>query len=187
MARAELEQVMKDLCLAVKADFIPWSKSRHAGDKDRSLNWKVGLWRRTTITNVSGYSFTDRLILTTFYTAGIAHCPSYSQFDHRTIYAVEAIEAETEHGKAVTDKPGFMRRFGQPILPDPCDVLYSLSCDADAIDYSTFDAWATNYGLDVDSRKAEKTWRDCLEIGLALRNGLGEDGLRKLREAAQDY
>lgn len=42
-------------------------------------------------------------------------------------------------------------------------------------------------GYDPDSRKAEAIYKACLEIALKLRNALGEDGLAKLREAAQDY
>jgi hypothetical protein len=30
-------------------------------------------------------------------------------------------------------------------------------------------------------------YRACLNTALALRNGIGEDGLKKLQEAAEDY
>jgi hypothetical protein len=55
------------------------------------------------------------------------------------------------------------------------------------LDSGSFEEWAADYGFDTDSRKAETTYRACLDIALKLRNGIGEDGLRKLQEAFQDY
>lgn len=55
------------------------------------------------------------------------------------------------------------------------------------LDSSTFEEWANEFGYDPDSRKAEVIYRACLEIALKLRNGLGEDRLRDLRELFTDY
>jgi hypothetical protein len=76
---------------------------------------------------------------------------------------------------------------GKAILPDICDVLHSLIMDSDAIEYRGFEDWASNFGYDVDSRKAEQAYRACVEVGLKLRNTLGADRLMTLCNAFQDY
>ena len=109
-----------------------------------------------------------RTILETDYSAGVAHCPSYRQ-GRRTV----DVERETETGRR--------------IAPDACDVIASLSMNSSVLDCSSFEEWAGEFGYDVDSRKAESIYRACLEIALKLRNGLGEEGLRALQIATQDY
>ena len=59
--------------------------------------------------------------------------------------------------------------------------------DADVLDYPTFEEWADTFGYDCDSRSAEKTYRDCLEIALKMRAIFGEADLTKLRDTFQDY
>lgn len=44
----------------------------------------------------------------------------------------------------------------------------------------------TDLGL-VLSYEFKDTYNACLKIALALRNGLGDEGLKRLQEAAQDY
>lgn len=90
-------------------------------------------------------------------------------------------------------KPKLERKEGQsgatksPIQPDPVNVIWCLQCDAGVIDYGTFEQWAADFGYDADSRSAEATYRACLETALKLRAGIGEEGLRQLQEAFQDY
>ena len=72
-------------------------------------------------------------------------------------------------------------------MPDSLDVLSCLVSESDAIDSPAFDDWASNFGYDTDSRKAESVYRACLETGLKLRAAVGDSGLTKLREAFQDY
>lgn len=125
-------------------------------------------------------------MLTCEYSAGIAHAPSYKAND-RSVDYVAAIETETETGRSA-GQPGNVVTVGRkPILPDTASVLASLISDADAIEHSSFESWASDYGYDVDSRAAESTYRACLAIGLALRSAIGEAGLTALRAAAQDY
>ncbi len=123
--------------------------------------------------------------LTTDYSAGCGHCPSYKQ-GRMTVDEDKCVRLECEHGCA-TSGLGFFPARGKPILPALADVLSSLVMDAEVIDHGTFEEWADNLGMDKDSRKAEATYKACLEIGLKLRNALGEDGLKRLREACQDY
>ena len=168
MAKPELTEAIESLGITLESTFVPFSQSRNKGEKNRSLNWTVTVkvWGRD--------------VLTTDYGTGIAHAPSYRQtLGAMNVDMAEAIAYETEHGKT---------KRGKPIPPpDPCDVVYSLAMDADVLNYSGFEDWASNFGYDTDSRSAEKTYRACLEIALALRNAIGEDGLRQLQEACQDY
>lgn len=171
-----IERTAADMGLTMRAKFVPWSQSRHAGEKSPSLNWKVTIRKD------------GRDILTTDYMAGSAHCPSYEQGNSNANRAA-AIKAECEKGfkhniDGFNPRPALGRK---PILPDLADVLASLCMDAAAIDCATFEEWARESGYDTDSRKAEAIYRACLEIGLKLRNRLGEAGLTKLWQACRDY
>lgn len=161
------------------------ARSRNAGNDPgnqpgkRSLNWRVTLKHR------------GADILTTDYGAGIAHCPAYSRLKIGsargwTLEQVEAITYETEKGKRAP-RSASMPIGGAAILPDPEGVIYSLALDAGALDFATYEAWAADFGYDPDSRKGEAIYRACLEIALKLRSAIGEEGIRQLREAAQDY
>jgi hypothetical protein len=171
-----LEQAIADLGVTMAVEFVPWSKSRHAKPNpkldDRSLNWRVTLRTKE-----------GREIITTDYSAGIGHCPSYKQGARLTLEYAEKIAHETEVGKQALSS----HRFGSKIEPKLADVVYSLVSDASAIDYATFEEWAGDVGYDTDSRKGEQVYRACLEIGLKLRAMLGEPALTRLREASQDY
>ena len=169
--------------LSVKAVFVPFSQSRNAandpGNKpgSRSLNWRVTLVRD------------GRDIITTDYSAGVGHCPSYKQMARWTLDYVELIVFETERGKTAY-KPNENSpyiRAGKDILPNPLDVIYSLVMDCDVLDYADFEEWAESFGYDTDSRNAESIYKHCLEIALKVRAGIGESALSELREAASDY
>jgi hypothetical protein len=165
--------------------FVPWSQSRNKDEKEinyttgkpsdrpqRSLNWKVQLLGPRGI------------VAETDYMAGIGNCPSYKSFI--SLYVEEELIFETEQGfKARRTALGMMR--GDPILPNALDVIHCLVTDADAINYTCFEDWAESCGYETDSRKAEKIYNACLQIALTLRNTLGDDNLKKLQEAAQDY
>jgi len=59
--------------------------------------------------------------------------------------------------------------------PSSADVLASLVMDASGIDNSTsFEAWATEYGYDPDSRKAEAIYKECLKLAPKVREFLGD-------------
>jgi hypothetical protein len=171
-----IRQMANHLGLTIDAEFVPWSKSRKKGEKQPSLNWRVTVLKD------------GKSILTIDYTAGCGHCPGNS-FSF-SIMRREVIAWECEHGKSGSFFPGLgagLSVLSKPILPTIEDVLSSLVLDSDSINYSTFEEWADKFGYDQDSRKAEATYRACLDIALKMRNGIGEDGLRSLREACQDY
>lgn len=178
-ARETLQAAIDELGVTVRAVFVPWSESRNKGERGPSLNWRVTLVRA------------GRDVLTTDYGAGSGHCPSHKDGDRSEVRRL-LVEYECERGlRAVyhsnTNTVGTSVFFRTPILPDTCSVIYSLVSDADALNYARFEDWASSLGYSTDSRAAEAAYRACLEIGLALRSAIGEDGLRKLTEACQGF
>ena len=158
-------ELMTENDIAIRADFVPFSQSRNAPD-NRSLNWRVTLVYR------------GRDVLTTDYSAGIAHCPSYKYSAKWTNDYHAAIISETETGRSA--KPG---RAGR-INPSAVDVLASLIIDADVLNYGSFEEWASEFGYDLDSRSAEKAYRDCLDIALKLKATFPTAVMTVLTEAA---
>lgn len=187
--KQRLAAAMAALGVTVVATFVPFSVSRNKdeveknmdgrpvpGQRRYSLNWRVTVKHK------------GHVLLTTDYSAGIAHCPAYKrpvkELGHaNSVMRHESIARECESGRA--DRPFGTK--GAPILPDPVDVIASLLIDASAIDHASFEDWASDLGMDTDSRKAEHSYRVCLEIALKLRAALGDDGLRALRTAAEGY
>lgn len=191
--RMTAKRLTEEFGIFVSSEFVPFSKSRNAKKdaepSEMSLNWKV------TVRYCSTYPFAPenakREMLTTDYTAGIAHCPSYKQNTRWTLEyaAVIALECETgRKARPVGYKPYALTLTGHDqVQPEAADVVYSLIMDSDVIEYATFEDWADSIGFDTDSRKAEQTYRACLEIGLRLRSALGDLILTKLRDAYQDF
>lgn len=165
--------------ITVLATFVPFSQSRNKDEKSPSLNWRITLQVR------------GRDVLTTDYMAGCAHCPAYSNAAMKKALGPrdfnEALRIECEGGKTIKRFAGGFHAFGPPILPNECDVMFSLLLDAQAIDYGGLEEWASDYGYDTDSRKGEATYRDCVEHGLKLRAALGDDALRAMQDIAAEY
>lgn len=168
--RETVRNIVHSRGLEYRAEFIPGSRTNH-DDPD----WECVTWRITlSVPNGGNYS--------TEYRSGIACIPV--KYDNkarklRTIAVDEQIKRAIETGSP---------RLGVKVPdPDLVNVLYCLVSDAGAIDYSCFQDWADDFGYDVDSRKAEKIYRTCLEIGLWMRSALGEKTLAELREALADY
>lgn len=182
LTKEERTKIVQSMGLTVESVFVPFSQSRNKAEKSPSLNWRVTVKRD------------GRDVLTTDYSAGCGHCPAYKASvkvlgSQDSIMRNEAIHWECEHGKPgrYFETLATIASGGKPLLPDMLDVLYSLASDSDVIDMAGFEDWASNYGYEVDSRKAEQTYRACLDIALKLRAALGDDGLRDLRNAFEGY
>lgn len=169
--------------ITIDAVFVPFSKSRNATPNpktdNRSLNWHIMLRRN------------GRDVYTTDYSAGIGHCPSYKagRWPARSYEMQQLITGETEQGREARWADSLYRVIFSrtPILPDAIAVLAALLRDADAIDYPTYDDYAREMAMDVDSRKGEQTYRACLTCGLTLRSAFGEALFTTLRELAREY
>lgn len=169
--------------LSITSVFIPWPESRSVvlvkgqpspRPTDWSLNWRVSLHRE-------GRS---EPILTTDYTAGIGHAPSYPTDVRETgarfsLLHTERLWAEVTTGRAY--------RKGAPILPSREDVCVSLFLDAGVLDYPDVESWARDAGYDEDSRKAEQMYQACRDTANRLLSALGAETLTRLRDLAQEY
>lgn len=90
----EPQDTVSRLGLTIRAEFVPFSRSRNAKEKTPSLNWSVTLVRD------------GRDILTTDYSAGMGHCPSYQSKPpigysyHVSRWQHDAPAWECENGRA---------------------------------------------------------------------------------------
>jgi hypothetical protein len=73
--------------------------------------------------------------------------------------------------------------ISEPIVDD---VIYSLLMDNISSNHTNFEDWAEEMGYDTDSRKAEQTYRNCLESGHKIRMLLGDD-IEYFEEKYEDY
>jgi hypothetical protein len=96
--------------LDIVSTFVPFSQSRNKTEKTPSLNWRVTLRRD------------GREVLTTDYSAGCAHAPSYKQTQgRRTVEDDErdrCVKSECENGFAAS-------KYGAPYnrqTPDPAEA-----------------------------------------------------------------
>lgn len=192
-AKETAQAAIDALGLKIRAQFVPFSQSRNRDEKSPSLNWRVTLVRVHTPGNEAG-----RDVLTTDYSAGLAHCPSWGAKpphgypNHASMWERDAPAWECENGRAAAyfsyAPNGFTPKSKTaPLMPDALDVIYSLVSDASVLDSSSFEEWAAECGYDPDSRQAESIYRACLAIALQLRNAIGDAGLETLRNAFQDY
>lgn len=184
------------LGLSMTARFVPQSLSRNRDEKDErgrrvpSLNWLVTITRDEPARSHRGeYSGIE-------YMQGIGHVPGYPQgWGRMTMHEVErrdAFESAAELGTYPRNPKGesWIMQNQRVTLPAPKleDVLHSLLSDGEAAEY-TFEDWASNFGYDTDSRKAEATYRACVDVGIRLRKLLGGDDVivTELRELFRDY
>ena len=167
---------LDDAGIAYSADFVPFSKSRHAkpvkSPSDLTLNWRITFTR-----NARAFS--------TDYSAGIGHLPGYRYNPRVTVDEFDAMKRACESGKAFT--AGRML-YTKPIpAPDVADVVHCLLSDAEAIDCESFEEWCSQMGADTDSRKDEAIYRACVDTGLRLRTLFGDALMLKLRELLADH
>ena len=75
----------------------------------------------------------------------------------------------------------FSMGYAHTSEPTVADVLDCLAMDSEGIDNSdSFEGWASYYGYDTDSRKAEKTYQVCLKQAEKLENFLGTENYKTL-------
>lgn len=173
---SELDAFISSLGLEYSAQFVPKSKSRNAKEEQPSLNWKV------TLRN-AGKSFT------TDYMQGIGHLPQLpGKVPSLLSREYERVAAESgKLGRYFSPGSRLMLTEKQVAAPLLRDVLYCLVSDSSALDFGSFEEWASDYGYDLDSRSDERVYQACLTVALHLRHLLGEANLIKLREKFQDY
>lgn len=76
----------------------------------------------------------------------------------------------------------------QKVTPSLESVVHSLLLDGQPyFNNESFEEWAANFGYDTDSRKAESTYRTCMEIGRKIKAAVPNDVIEKAQEILQDY
>ena len=82
----------------------------------------------------------------------------------------------------------FYKGFGhQGRPPSVTEVLSCLISDAQSVANAVdFEDWCADFGYDTDSRKAERTYKECVKIAGKLHKFLGDE-FNKFAEVLQDY
>lgn len=194
-------EALASLGLTIRAEFVPFSLSRHNGKTKGLERWESLNWRVTLLRN-------DREILATDYSAGIAHAPGYTtkvpaSWDRpHSMWPHSIAEWEIENGFEATwmswssftakrrpateaeRNEGKRDQVRIAILPDPNDVWASMILD---LVEEPFEDWAPSLGYDPDSIRAKAIYDVCVEHTMKLRGALGNAAIETLREAFQDY
>lgn len=136
--------------IGMVVEFVPYSKSRNKDTKrldskgkptlqpEYTLNWKVTIYRD------------GRKIITTDYAQGSGHCPASKASvkelgNANSIMRDAAIRQECETGKRYRFSDyGIMGSKLPP--PSIVDIFCALVTDAEVINYSNFEDWASSVG-----------------------------------------
>lgn len=189
----KIDAALASLGLTYIAIFVPLSKSRNKGWKDKkeefkspTIEWKIVLEK-------------GRQKLETEYGQGIAHAPGYAFGWEQHGWRGKYFERVAEEGNSLsvlpklrsgktdwyeaTDKLGGgwtpVKRLPEPSLRD---VMYCLISDCDVLNYACYEDWAGELGYDEDSRKGEETYKLCMAIALKLQSMIGHAAIDNLRE-----
>lgn len=170
-------ETLKAHGLTFSAEFVPFSKSRNAKEKNLSLNWKITLYKD------------GREVIRTDYMMGIGHAPSYKNWNAKTHGNLNSIlhESFLKHEAEAGMEASAYQHRGKAIEPDYVGFMWSLTLDASVLDHRSYEDWAQEFGYDEDSRKGEAIYKQCLGIALALRHGLGDSLISQLQKEFQDY
>lgn len=180
---AMIDARLAELGLSLSAEFVPASR------------FKDDEWRRGAVNFTVTVTKGERAIYSGPYAYGIGHLPGYVAKYADKLMAERIMIDMRERGVWPIGGLAIFNNGGMPAFPKTApvpapllrDVMRSLLSDAGAIDHGSFESWAGDYGYDTDSRKAEQTYRACLDTGLALRAALSDSVLAELREMFQDY
>lgn len=148
--------------IAYQARFVPFNISRNRNESRPSLNW------------FCDFMVQGKQTLSVDYQQGVGHIPAKMTRDSKPGTAhrdnQERLIAQSGHGL---------------VKPKPADVLHCIVMD-DPRDLS-FDDWASEYGYDADSRKAEAIYRACQEQTAKGRAFFGPALLAEFAALLQDY
>ncbi|HDR9189408.1 TPA: hypothetical protein QDB51_003498 [Burkholderia vietnamiensis] len=178
----EFDEIAKRLDLKISSQFVPFSISRNADSKQKSLNWKVTL---SSIRNKMTFD----------YSKGVGHLPYPSPLQlsgYQKAVVNQAIDSAVETGIARKIARGAMAYTimpGKEEFPTPTlqEVLYSLTEDTLVMHYLTYEQWAADFGYDPDSRKGEKIYEECRVQASKLSDVLGGmDKIENLRDILQE-
>ena len=172
-----------ELGLTLSATFVPASTFKDDEWKRGAVNFTVKIKRGDWCAYHGPYAY------------GVGHLPGYVAKYADKLMCESIMTAMRDRGVWPIDGLTIFNNGQHPLnwraapVPAPLlrDVMYSLLADYPVIDYGSFESWASDYGYDTDSRKAEQTYRACLDNALQLRAALGDSVIAELQELFQDY
>lgn len=168
-ARTAVAAYLAEQGIAYTAVFVPQSASRNSANKDPSLNWRVSF-----IGQGQG------AVLATDYTQGIGHVVGLKISRHKTLNDEQQWLTASERGM----NPVSMKRLPKPTS---ASVLHSILLDSDVLNHDGFESWASEFGYDTDSRKAEGIYNECRKIAGDLVRVFSKAQREHLAELLQDY
>lgn len=114
----------------------------------------------------------------TSYTMGPGHSPAWNKAN--SIPGAMTVHKLDQMRRAYTE------RQGRP-APNLPDVLESLALDFQGVaDLQTFEAWASDYGYNPDSREAERIYNTCRDSLARFAQVFGPDMARELTEVQEE-
>ncbi len=173
---------------SIKTRFVPASLQTDEWRK-KSFNWNVELL------------FKERPLLTITYSKGWGHSPNArARPPGKSAMSSRLIETARLRMQLDEIEKGRLCRFdwntftfytvmgSAGVIPPPtvAEILCSLASDSSVLDYASFEDWAPCLGYDPDSISAKAIYDQCLKIGLALRNNLGNEKFETLCEWARE-
>lgn len=177
-----IQNVLTKMGVTMTSEFVPFSRSRFAKEKDYSINWLVTIKR-------------NNRSLTTDYMQGIGHLPESIQptyWGKKKYYENELIKFACETGKV-----GHWSDLHEKVLPNikptplqpPTidEVMYCLVLDSNVVDYPSFADWANDYGYNDDSITDKKVYDDCMHLALQMRQLFNDADMNTLKDLFQDY
>lgn len=168
-----LQDYITSLNLTYTATFQPTPQPKETV-KHPQLHWLITLQK-------------DKRIMSVKYSEGCGHVKGYQQMAPYA-WQHEAYRRTCETGQLYKEAFGrSITKMGQQPPPQLIDVLSCLVADSDVLNYSSYEEWGPELGYDLDSRKGEAIYRECISQSLALKNVLGFAAIEKLRELYQDY
>jgi hypothetical protein len=173
---AEIERVVNDSRITFSFVFVPFSQSRNKAEKMPSLNFKGKLTK-------------GMLSIEADYSKGHGHCASYKynlkhpsgKPDSCVKQAMIAMECET--GIVPREYGGIPR---ERVKLSCADFVSALAMDSDVLNYSSFEDWASCFGYEEDSRKAEKIYNECLANALKMKAFFGSECSEYLQELSNN-
>jgi hypothetical protein len=164
--QAKIEELQQN-GLKYEAEFVPQRFSRNAGNKYKSINWRITISK-------------DGKFLTTDYMQGIGHAPFYNE--NNSLKQREMAGQASEKGLGLQKKKSSF--YVKLLKPSLTDVLYSLVMDSDVFNYDDFEDWAECFGYDSDSISHKEIYEACLHIGKQFKKLVN---INELVELYQDY
>lgn len=135
-------------------------------------------------------AYNGRGVIATEYHMGLGHCKATSKskrpapnLSRLTLDYFRCLES-TLRGLPSTFMDDIRWTLPEPTL---ADVLSSLLLDSEVLGHPSFESWADEYGYDPDSRRAEATYRACMDTTLRVTNGIPRDVLDAARDVLADY